>query len=331
MQSVVLGLLHSPLHRVIGRHLCGLRFRGRTTGRIVELPVEYVRTGDEIVVLAGHGEAKTWWGSFRSPHRVDVLIDGRWRAATGTAVPAGHPARADALDRYRVRHTRVAVDTTDPLVVIELGLPLPDAERKLRRRWFRNVALGECVGFAVPAAVGALTAHALDAVSVPLLVLAGAAEGALLGWFQARVLRDVLPALPVARWVGVTAGAAAAAWTIGMAFGLLGERLTGLPVAVLVLVVTVAGLALLLSIGTAQWTVLRGLIPAAGRWITGTSLAWLVALALFLVVTTYLWQPGQSVATVGLIGVSGGLLMAAAVAALTGHVVVRVVGTGHRR
>lgn len=130
--------------------------------------------------------------------RVDVLIDGHWYTGTGT-VAAGHAVRADALGRYRAAHPRVPADPADPVVVIELGLRQADPARALRRRWFRNVTLGECAGFAVPATVGALTAHAANAVSVPLLVLAGAVEGALLGWFEARVLRAVLPALPVSR------------------------------------------------------------------------------------------------------------------------------------
>jgi deazaflavin-dependent oxidoreductase (nitroreductase family) len=327
VNGVVVALLRSPLHRFVGRRLCLLRFRGRATGRIVELPVEYVRAGEEIVVLAGNGGHKTWWRNFRTAHRVDVLVDGHWYAGTGTVAAAGHAPRAAALDRYRVTHPRVPADTADPVVVIELGLRQADPARALRQRWFRNVTLGECAGFAVPATVGALTAHAANAVSVPLLVLAGAVEGALLGWFQARVLRSVLPAFPVARWVGATAVAAAGAWAIGMGLGLMGERIAGLPVAVLVSVVAVAGLALLLSIGTAQWTVLRGLVPRAGRWVTGTSLAWLVALGVFLLATTFLWQPGQTIATIAVIGMFGGLLMAGTVAALTGHVVVRVVGT----
>lgn len=52
---------------------------------------------------------------------------------------------------------------------------------------------------------------------------------------------------------------------------------------------------------------------------------------MFVAVTTPLWQPGQSVVTVVLIGVLGGLLMAVTVAALTGLLVVRVMGRSHGR
>lgn len=71
-------------------------------------------------MLAGNGEHKTWWRNFRTPHRVDVLIDGRWHAATGRAVLNGDPRRTVALSRYRVHRTRIPPDTADPLLVIEL-------------------------------------------------------------------------------------------------------------------------------------------------------------------------------------------------------------------
>jgi len=43
-----------------------------------------------------------------------------------------------------------------------------------------------------------------------------------------------------------------------------------------------------------------------------------VALGVFTAVTTPLWQPGQAAVTVSLIGVLGGLLMAVAMAVVTG-------------
>jgi len=324
MNRVLLRLLRSPFRRLIGSRICGLRFRGRVTGHVVELPVEYVRTGRRIVVLAGRGATKKWWRNFRTPHRADVLIDGAWRVATGSAILPGESGRDAAVASYRRAHPRTPADTSDPLVVIELDHALPDRERALWARWFRNVTFGECVGFAVPASVGAFTAHASNAATVPALVAAGAVEGALLGWFQARVLRDVLTGLPVARWVGVTAAAAAFAWLVGLLPAITGGWLSGLPPVVLIPLAGAGGVALLASIGTAQWTVLRDRVPDAGRWVWGTALSWLAALGVFVAVSTSLWQPGQAVVTVVLIGVLGGLLMAATVAALTGVLVVRL-------
>jgi hypothetical protein len=330
MNRFVLGLLHSPGRRIIGGRVCALRFRGRATGRVIELPVEYVRTGGRLVVLAGKGEQKTWWRNFLAPRQVDVLLNGRWHAATGTALDTSDAGRSAAVARYRDTHAGVRADTADPVVVIDLEHSAPEPASGLWFHWFGNVTVGECAGFAVPAAVGAMTAHAVGAVSVPLLVLAGGVEGALLGWFQARVLRGAIDGFPVARWTAVTAAAAALAWAIGLTPSLTSEWLSGLPVWALVPLVAVGSVVLLLSIGAAQWTVLRGLALNAGRWVWGTALAWLAAIGVFIAVATPLWQPGQDVAIVVLIGVLGGLLMAATVAALTGLLVVRVVDGSHR-
>jgi hypothetical protein len=68
----------------------------------------------------------------------------------------------------------------------------------------------------------------------------------------------------------------------------------------------VLGSALLASIGTAQWLVLRHHVAHAGGWIATTALAWLVGLVVFLGFSMPLWQPGQPLAlTVG-IGIAGG-------------------------
>jgi hypothetical protein len=90
-----------------------------------------------------------------------------------------------------------------------------------------------------------------------------------------------------------------------------------------------AGVVLLCSIGLAQWTVLRRHVPGAAWWVVWTAAAWIVALGVFAAVTTPLWQPGQSAVTVSLIGVLGGVLMAVAMAVVTGAGLRRLLaGTG---
>jgi hypothetical protein len=108
---------------------------------------------------------------------------------------------------------------------------------------------------------------------------------------------------------------------------LLGERLARMPGWALVGGGLVLGAALLATIGTAQWTVLRPLVPRAARWIPATALAWVIGLGAFLAVATPLWHPGQPVGLVIAVGALAGTVMAAAAAAVTGVAVVRIVGT----
>lgn len=82
------------------------------------------------------------------------------------------------------------------------------------RRWVIATSLGELAAFSVPTTVWGLTAVAglSDGAAYLPVVLAGAGEGAVLGYAQSRVLRSVLPALDPRAWVRVTAAAGALGW-----------------------------------------------------------------------------------------------------------------------
>ncbi len=207
--------------------------------------------------------------------------------------------------------------------------PLLDG-RPLVRAWLRTVTAAEFAGFAVPALVGALVADAPAAVVLTVVPAAGAVEGALLGTGQAVVLRRALPGLPLRRWIAVTAAAAVVAYVLGLLPSTLADAWAAWPPALSAALAVLLGGALLASIGTAQWTVLRRFVPRAGRWIAATAAAWLAGLAVFLAFTMPLWQPGQPVAATVAIGVAGGLLMAATTAAVTGLALRRLL-PGDRR
>jgi hypothetical protein len=194
----------------------------------------------------------------------------------------------------------------------------------LRRRWIVLVTLGELVGFVVPLAVGAATAYAAAAVQVPALVAAGAVEGAVLGAVQAHVLRGLLPALSTARFAAATAAAAAVAYAIALGAVAAVDLFPALPWPLLAAGGAVAGAALLATIGTAQWLVLRRLRAGVGFWVPVTGLAWALGLGAFLVVATPLWQPGQPVALTLAIGALAAVVMAAVMAAVTATAVVRL-------
>jgi len=196
------------------------------------------------------------------------------------------------------------------------------------RSWFGWTTAGETLGFTVPAAAAALTADRSAWVTVPALLAAGAVEGALLGLAQATVLRRVLPALPASRWVIATSAAAVVAWLIGLLPSVFGGQLTTWPAWLQIAAGGIGGTILLLSIGSAQWLVLRDHLPRAGRWIAITAGAWLAGLAAFMVVATPLWHEGQPALLIAVIGAFAGLVMAATVAAITGFGLVRLLRSG---
>jgi hypothetical protein len=142
---------------------------------------------------------------------------------------------------------------------------------------------------------------------------------------QAVVLRRVDRTLNGRRWIGATALAAGFAWAIAMLAVHNGDRLNRLPLAAVLPIAAVAGTGVLLSLGVAQWFVLRGHFPRAHLWIWVNALAWGAGLLVFTAVTTPLWQPGQAPELVALIGALGGLLMAATMAAVTGAALTRLV------
>ena len=84
------------------------------------------------------------------------------------------------------------------------------------RDWIRACVIGELIGFLPPAVTGAALV-AFDAPEVVLvggLVVAGVAEGLVLGWAQNIVLRRLIP--DVTGWPVATAAAAGLAWLAGM-------------------------------------------------------------------------------------------------------------------
>ncbi|WP_404389246.1 hypothetical protein [Humibacillus xanthopallidus] len=195
------------------------------------------------------------------------------------------------------------------------------------RRWIVVVTVGEALGFAVPAVVGATLYDESAAILVPALLAAGAVEGGLLGGAQWLALRAELPALAPATWVGLTAAGAVTAYAIGVLPSTFWETWSGWAPALQVPLFVVLGLALLASIGAAQWLELRHHVPQAGRWILGTALAWTLALGVFVAISTPLWQEGQELWLRIAIGLLAGLAMAVTMAAVTGRA---MIGLLHR-
>ena len=84
--SVVSVLLRSPFHRLVSKSMDLVRYTGRRTGRRIATPTQYAKRGEDVVILVGRPEGKTWWHNFESDCNVDVLMKGRWNKMTARAV-----------------------------------------------------------------------------------------------------------------------------------------------------------------------------------------------------------------------------------------------------
>jgi hypothetical protein len=194
------------------------------------------------------------------------------------------------------------------------------AQLSVLRRWTVVVAAGEALGFLAPAVAGFVTASLPAATAVPLVLLAGAVEGAVLGAAQATVLGGVLPGLRRDRWIALTAAAAVTAYVLGFLTARLGGAGTALGISAAV----GTGALLLVTVGGAQSIELRHHVPRAHRWVGWTALAWLLALATFLAIATPLWHAGQPAATAIAVGAAAGAAMAVVQAAVSGWGLVRL-------
>lgn len=185
-------------------------------------------------------------------------------------------------------------------------------------RWTLAVTAGELLGFAIPALTGALTTAAglPEAVVWLVTVPAGLGEGAVLGFAQWWVLRRYLPSLSGRAWVLATALAAGLAWIIGVTLSTLGSSARLSPAIVIALAV-VLGIIFLLTMGGAQWWVLRRHLARAGWWIAANAIAWPVGV-LVPVIALSLVPDGTPLGWIAVTGIVSGILMGVVVGAITG-------------
>jgi deazaflavin-dependent oxidoreductase (nitroreductase family) len=103
--AVVSGVLRSPFHRLLSGSVDVVRYTGRRSGRPFSTPTQYVRRGEEVIILVGRPEAKTWWRNFVTDREMDVLVRGRWLPMTARAVVGAEEPDliAPLLDAYLQR------------------------------------------------------------------------------------------------------------------------------------------------------------------------------------------------------------------------------------
>lgn len=169
------------------------------------------------------------------------------------------------------------------------------------RRWILANGQAEAAGLGTTFVAGRLAAPHLEHVTGGAAILGGALgaillgmllEGVLVGLLQERVLRQRLPGLRRGAWILATAAGAGLAWLLGMVPSTvmaLGSDASPGPAPEEPGALVQYGLAMVLGLvagpilGLAQWTVLRGLVSGAGRWLWANALAWAVGMPVIFV------------------------------------------------
>jgi deazaflavin-dependent oxidoreductase (nitroreductase family) len=103
-------LLRSPLHSLLSGSTCLIRYNGRRTGRQITTPTQYVRHGDQLVILVARHEDKTWWRNFTIEGDIEILLRRRWVSMTARAVVGSDEPDtvAPLLDAYLRRFPKVS-------------------------------------------------------------------------------------------------------------------------------------------------------------------------------------------------------------------------------
>lgn len=154
--------------------------------------------------------------------------------------------------------------------------------------WVAANMAGEIAGLGTAALVGAaataLVSQAagglIDTLMNAMMVVAGAVEGAAVGFAQWFVLRRFITTLKRSSWIWATIVGSVIAWLVMMPLGQFGANYIrpGAPESTFILSGPIFGLFLGAILGVAQWTVLRRFVPHSATWIAANALAWSVGM-----------------------------------------------------
>jgi hypothetical protein len=107
VNKLFVGLIDAPVvGPLVRRGMINIRYVGRRSGKTIQTPVGYRRSGDTIVINVMSPDAKTWWRNFLGEGGPITLLklDGADRSGHDGADRTGH-AVADRDDNGRVKVT----------------------------------------------------------------------------------------------------------------------------------------------------------------------------------------------------------------------------------
>jgi hypothetical protein len=101
VNKLFVGLINAPLvGSLVRRGMINIRYVGRRSGRTIETPVGYRRSGDTITINVMSPDAKSWWRNFLGEGGQITLLKLDGQDRTGYAV-----AHRDDQGRVKVTVT----------------------------------------------------------------------------------------------------------------------------------------------------------------------------------------------------------------------------------
>jgi deazaflavin-dependent oxidoreductase (nitroreductase family) len=122
---IISAIVRSPLHRLLSGTVILLRFRGRRSGQLYTIPVQYARSNGELILFAMGAARKQWWRNLRTHPEVDVLVQGVWRRATGRVMAGDEALARRYADRFRSARRQIAREDPPVFVVLSLAESSP--------------------------------------------------------------------------------------------------------------------------------------------------------------------------------------------------------------
>jgi deazaflavin-dependent oxidoreductase (nitroreductase family) len=99
-------ILNSPLHSMLSGRLILITYTGKKSGKKHTLPVQYAKSHNELIVVAGYHQHKKWWRNLLQQSTINICYRGKWFEASAKAfdgdVEVIAPLLPDYLRRFPV-------------------------------------------------------------------------------------------------------------------------------------------------------------------------------------------------------------------------------------
>ena len=121
---LVSALVRSRAHRLLSGTVILLRYRGRRSGRVYTIPLQYAERDGELVLFAMNAVRKQWWRNVTGDAEVEVLLRGRWWRATARLALGDAEAARRYAARFRSARRLLAREQRPVFVVVTPVSPL---------------------------------------------------------------------------------------------------------------------------------------------------------------------------------------------------------------